>query len=159
MNRLENKSEKLQILRNIIGPPRPYPEKLNVPKPPAPGRVLLPLYECTPIDLFHRFIPKELFTRIANHTNEYAFNAQLNEFGQNQRVWRDVTAIDIGGYIGAILLIGAQSGGRNIEYYWNQNDNQPTWPVTEYISRQRFEQITRYLKINRPGPVADNQWY
>ena len=74
-----NKSEKLQILREVIGPPRLYSQKLNVPKPSAPGRVLLPPHKCTPIDLFHRFIPKELFTQIAEHTNEYAFNEQSHE--------------------------------------------------------------------------------
>ena len=154
-----NKSEKLQILREVIGPPRLYSQKLNVPKPSAPGRVLLPPHKCMPIDLIYRFIPKELFTQIAEHTNEYTFDEQSKEFGQNQRVWRDVIAADIRGYIGAILLIGVQSGGRDVPYYWNQNNNQPTWLVAEYISQQRFQQITRYLKINRPGPIADHQWY
>ncbi|ERF72396.1 hypothetical protein EPUS_07558 [Endocarpon pusillum Z07020] len=155
----QNKSEKLKILAEQIGPSRPYPEKLNVPIPSASGQLKLRAHELKPIDLFYRFIPKELFMDIAEHTNEYAFEERSQEFDQIQRVWRDVTAADIGGYIGAILLIGAQPGGRDLAYYWNQKENYPHWPVAEYISLLRFQQISRYLKINRPGPLPDNQWY
>jgi Transposase IS4 len=112
-----NKPEKLRILREVIGPPRPYPEKLNVPMPFAPGRILLRPHECKPIHLFHRFIPKELFEEVADHTNEYAFEERSRELEQKQREWREVTAADIGGYIGTVILIGAQPGGRDLEYY------------------------------------------
>jgi Transposase IS4 len=157
-----SRPERLEILRKVIGPNRPYPEKLNVPTPSVPGRPLLQAHEYKPIDLFHRFIPKELFTDIATHTNNYAFEqrfGKFKEFDQKQREWTNVTAADIGGYFGAVLLIGAQLGGRDIAYYWNQADNYPNWPVAEYISLCRFQQITRYLKINRPGDLSDDQWY
>jgi Transposase IS4 len=152
-----NRAERLDILRRVIGPNRPYPEKLNVPQPSEPGRSLLQTHEYRPLELFHRFIPKELFTDIATHTNDYAFEQRFKDFNQNQREWTNVTAADIGAYIGAVLLIGAQPGRRDLEYYWNQENNHSDWPVTEYISRDRFEQITRYLKINKPGDLADDQ--
>ena len=155
----QNKSEKLEILAQQIGPHRSYPEKLNVPIPFASGQSKLRAHEFKPIDLFYRFIPKELYTDIAEHTNEYAFEERSQEFDQNQRVWRDVTAADIGGYIGAVLLIGVQPGGRDLAYYWNQKENYPHWPVARYISLLRFQQISRYIKLNSPGPLPDNQWY
>lgn len=152
-----NKPDKLKILREHIGPPRPYPEKLNVPTPSDPGRSLLRPSQYKPLSLFNRFIPQDLFPGIAEHTNQYAFEKETAEFGQ--RSWQDVTAAEIAGYIGAVLLIGAQPGGRDLPYYWNQQDNLPDWPVAEYISLNRFQQISRYLKLNRPGDLPDNQWY
>ena len=70
-----------------------------------------------------------------------------------------MTIANIGGYIGAVLLIGVQAGGRDLPYYWNQQDNLPDWPVAEYISRNRFQQISRYIKLNEPGDLPDDQWY
>jgi Transposase IS4 len=154
-----NRPERLEILRKVIGPNRSYPEKLNVPRPSVPGRPLLQAHQYKPLDLFHRFIPKELFADIATNTNDYAFEQRYKDLDQNQQEWSNVTAADVGGYIGAVLLIGAQPGCRDLKYYWNQKDDHPDWPVAEYISKTRFEQITRYLKINRPGDLADDQWY
>ena len=64
---------------------------------------------------------------------------------------------DIKGYIGALLLIGAQPGSRDIPYYWNTKDEQPDWPVVKYIYMYRFQQISRYLKVNKPGDLSDEQ--
>jgi Transposase IS4 len=154
----KSKLKQLEILREHIGDPRPYPEKLNVPTPPDPGRPLLQPHQYKPLDLFHRFIPLDLLPGIAEHTNQYA-DENRPEIFTPQRAWQEVTAAEIGGYIGAVLLIGAQAGGRDLAYYWNQQDNLPDWPVAEYISRQRFQQIARYLKLNRPGDLPDDQWY
>ena len=74
-------------------------------------------HELKLIDLFYRFIPKELFTNIAEHTNEYAFEERSQEFDQNQRVWRDVIVTDIGDYIDVVFLIDVQSGERDLTYY------------------------------------------
>jgi Transposase IS4 len=56
-------------------------------------------------------------------------------------------------------LIGAQPGGRDLPYYWNVDDNLPDWPVAEYISLRRFQQISRYLKVNEPEDLPDEQWF
>lgn len=80
---------------------------------------------------------------------------------EQQRLWVDVTATDIGGYIGATLLLGAQPGSRNIAYYWDTDDKHPDFPVARFISRNRYQQITRYLKINPPDEDlrAEDWWY
>lgn len=65
----------------------------------------------------------------------------------------------MGGYIGAILLTGAQPGGRDVAYYWNTHNDLPSWPLSEYISLKHFQQITRYLKINAPGPISEKEWW
>jgi hypothetical protein len=45
------------------------------------------------------------------------FEQRFKNFDQKQREWTNVTAADIRAYISAVLLIGAQSGGRDLEYY------------------------------------------
>jgi Transposase IS4 len=155
----QNKAQKLQILTEHIGPVRPYPEKLNISKPAKTG-VPFPRipFVYDPLELFHRFIPREQFTLIAKNTNTYASEERARESGLKTQ-WQDVTATEIGGYLGALLLIGAQSGGRGIPYYWNTHRELPSWPVAEYISRERFQLISRYIKINEPGDLDDVQWF
>jgi Transposase IS4 len=132
------KVEKLQILAEHIGSVQSFPKKLNVLNPSTLGRPLAGIRFTNPLALFHRFFPKELFATIAKHTNQYA----QEERKLKQRPWEDVTASEIKGYIEAILLIGAQPGGRDIPYYWNINENLSNWPLTEYISLKRFQQIS-----------------
>ena len=69
LNSAQNKAEKLRILREHIGPPRLYPEKLNILTPSDLGRPLLRSSKYRPLGLFYRFIPQELFSQIAEHTN------------------------------------------------------------------------------------------
>lgn len=71
-NGTTRKVEKLEILAEHIGPIRPYPEKLNIPIPSTPGRPVAKVTFTNPLALFHRFIPKDLFPTIAEHTNQYA---------------------------------------------------------------------------------------
>ena len=122
-----NKAEKLKILSKVIGPPQLFPEKLKVPTPSDPGQPFPnKLYDQSnydPLSLFHRFIPSELFPEIADYTNQYARQDRAKEAiskgreGRRRRPWKNVTATEIGGYIGAILFISAQSGERNVAYY------------------------------------------
>jgi hypothetical protein len=129
---------------------QPFPEKLNIPTPSDPGQPFPHVpYEQANYDssnLFDRFIPSELFPEIANNTNQFARQERAKETksrgkeGRKRRPWKDITAMESGGYIG-------------------QDDNLPNWPVGEYISLKRFQQISRYLKINKPGDLPSEQWY
>lgn len=102
---------------------------------------------------------------IAKHTNQNAHQQIAGNVGRTdikrQRPWEDVTAADIGGYIGATLLLGAQPGSRNMAYYWDTDNSHPDFPISRYISRDRYKQITQYLKINSPNEElnAENWWH
>lgn len=162
-------AEKLEILEKQIGGPQPFPTRLQVPEKVEekafPFRNnLLP----NPSNLFHRFIPIELFPEIARHTNDYAQQERKKQKEAQKRTknkrelssWSDVTAADIGSYFGAVLLLGSQYGGRDIRYYWTNDSNEPQWPISQYFSRTRFQQITRYLKINAAGSIlTDKNWW
>jgi hypothetical protein len=104
-----------------------------------------------PLWLWSKFFLPELLDIIATHTNE-------NETIQNddkdhkaqERSWVDVTGPDIGVFIGAAMLMGIQPQSC-LDDYWNTSEDKPTFPLQQYITRQRFQQISRYLKINDPN--------
>jgi hypothetical protein len=45
--------------------------------------------------------------------------------------------------------MGVQPQTRVVDY-WNTSSDKPIFPIQEYITRQRFQQISRYLKVNSP---------
>jgi Transposase IS4 len=152
----QNKAEKLRILVDHIGSVRPFPQKLSIPTPLYSGLPFAEIPYSDPLDLFHRFIPSEAFQAIANHTNQYTCDDQYRDLDEKTH-WEEVIQADIGGYFGAILLLGVQPGGRDIDYYWSTDDNQPEWPISQYISRLRFKQITRYFKVNAPRGLSNSK--
>lgn len=158
---IQRKAEKLRILTEHIDNVQSFPQKLAVPQPSVSGRPFTHVRYMNPTDLFHRFIPKKLFETIAKNTNLYVQDELKKWRGKKgkRRSWQNITASDIGAYIGAISLIGAQSDDRDIPYYWNTKKNLPDWPVAKYISLIRFQQISRYLKINPSGDVPNEEWY
>jgi Transposase IS4 len=56
------------------------------------------------------------------------------------------------------MLMGVHHMG-HIEDYWNCSEDKPVFPLQSYMSRQRFEQFTRYLKINSPHDELDDAHY
>lgn len=159
----KSKPEKLRILLDHIGEQgrQPYPEKLKIPAVAdnSQGRPFARSPYPGPRGLFSHFIPEKFYAEIAKNTNQYAQEQGAGSKKNRRRPWQDLTAADIGGFIGAILLLGAQPGKRDISYYWNCDENLPDWPIAEYISLKRFQQISRFLKINPPGDLLDKQWY
>lgn len=57
----------------------------------------------------------------------------------------------------AILLLDVQSGDRAIPFYWNTKNDHPNFPVSRYISRNRFQDIIHYLKINFLNEKLDEE--
>jgi hypothetical protein len=61
----------------------------------------------------------------------------------------------MGGYIGALFVLGTQ-GAASLCDNWRVSDDSPLYPLRNYISLNRFQQISRYLKVNQPGDINDN---
>ena len=171
----KNKAEKRKILTNHLGYPQPFPQKLGIgPSPSVPEEAFPNADYFDPHTLFCRFFPAEIFQEIADNTNEYAHQEiarkksetpsgnRWTKLGRKRGTpikWEDVTAKDIEAFFGAILLIGAQLGNRDIDYYFSCSKADPAWPVAEYISQHRFKQISSYLKINKSGDLPDERWF
>ena len=139
-----------------------FPEVLRVPI--VPPKILL---NCAtvpndPLSVWRHFIDEEDLSYIAKHTNAQATAAREKQRletplikRRKRRPWRKVTTTEIGGYFGALFLLGTQ-GAASLCDNWKVSEDSPLYPLSKYISLVRFQQIARYLKINRPGATNDS---
>lgn len=54
------------------------------------------------------------------------------------------------------MFMGVQPQSR-LEDYWNTSEVKPIFPIQQYITRENFEQISRYLKVNSPAEEMSEQ--
>ena len=92
-----------------------------------------------PLGLFSLFFDDELVGLIVNETNKYA-NQQLHG---TDRSW-STNADEIHAYMGFMILMGINRLPE-IRDYWSANEKLRYAPIADKISRDRFEEITRYL--------------
>ena len=107
----------------------PFNEQAG-PKVPLPS---------DPLGLFSLFFDNDLISLIVKETNRYAEQALQ---GKNE-VWSTDTA-EIRAYLGFTILMGINQLPE-IRDYWSSNEYLRYAPIADKISRNRFEQITRYL--------------
>jgi hypothetical protein len=105
-------------------------------------------------------VPPEVLETIASSTNENEaihFEAK-QQHSRYERIWKDLTGDDIGAFIGAAMLMGVHPQSC-LEDYWNCSEDKPIFPLQKYITRQRFEQTCRYLKVNYPHERLSREEY
>jgi hypothetical protein len=113
-----------------------------------------------PLWLWSKLVSPEVLEIIATNTNEYEavqHEAKL-EHSKYERVWKDVSGADIGAFLGAAMLMGVHPQSC-LEDYWKCSEDKPIFPLQKYMTRQRFEQTCRYLKINNPHDELSTQEY
>lgn len=149
-------------LVNLIGSDE-YPDVLKVPI--VPPEVLLEKQFTLkdPLSIWREFITEKDLIYLANHTNKNALAERQKQREQRPpglrqkqiRRWKNVTASEIGSYIGALFLLGTQ-GAVSLRDNWKVSEDSPLYPISRYISLTRFEQISRYFKVNEPGQTNDS---
>jgi Transposase IS4 len=94
-------------------------------------------------------VPPEVLETIASNTDETRLYTlkESNNTHPTSETWKDLTGDDVGAFIGAVMLMGVHPQSY-LEDYWNCSEDKPTFPLQKYITRQRFKQICRYLKVN-----------
>ena len=92
-----------------------------------------------PIGLFSLFFDDSLISLIVDETNRYA---EQSLRGKNKEWSTD--ADEIRAYMGFMILMGINQLPE-IRDYWSTNEYLRYAPIAERISRDRFEEITRYL--------------
>lgn len=168
-NAASSKPKKLDILVKNLAK-NPFPQRLQIPDPIIQPRAFPHLsrpINSDPRHLFDHFLPPRLYADFAKYTNTYATQQNAPTTSLNcgrpnqprQRYWKTVFPEDIEVYFGALILIGAQSNSGELESFWDTSPNTPEWPISKYISRDRFEQITKYLKVCEPVKLADKDWF
>ena len=103
-----------------------------------------------PYSIFCLFFTKDILQIIANHTNEYAelYNSPVTPYS---RVWHPTTAKELKAFIGTYIWMGVHPETA-IEDFWNTNPELGPIheAVTKHISRNRWQQIDRFLHISKP---------
>lgn len=101
-----------------------------------------------PLVLWTRFIHPDVLQTIAEHTNEYeSIQFEGTEHSANERVWKDVSGADIGAFLGTAMLMGVHPQP-SLSDYWNTSEDKPIYPIQQHVTRETFQQICRYLKVN-----------
>jgi Transposase IS4 len=115
-----------------------------------------------PLSIWRQFIAEEDLLYIVSRTNENARITGTNyrrerPVGTRRRPrrWKNLTTVEIGAYFGALYLLGTQ-GAASLVDNWSTPEDSPVYPIRRYISLVRFQQISRYLKLNTPGNNNDN---
>lgn len=74
--------------------------------------------------------------------------------------WADTTAAKIGTYLGVLLLIGCHPNAGKIDEFWDCRSEHIFYPWTQYIPHARFDQLSRFLKLNDPEEqLDDDHWF
>ena len=119
----------------------------------------------TPEAFFALFITPDHLELIARHTNINADSKRINETGGDKgkaRAWRDTTGSEIGVFLGALLLQGKCRLPKTADYWNGAMDDTINPAILNAISKERWHQIKRYLKVSNPTTELDSSgrdWY
>jgi hypothetical protein len=146
-----DRQAKFEVLIEALGH-EDFLDHLKIPHREATANLVEDLDPLNPLWLWEKFITPEILWTIATHTNENErlhYEAKEKHTHQEQ-AWHDLTGPDVGAYLGAAMLMGTQKQDR-LSDYWNCSEDKPKFPLQQEITRHRFEQISRYLKVNDPS--------
>ena len=160
-------AKNVQHLRNV-----PFPDRIYVAERKPTVKLPLHVNVKRPEEIWDLFWPKWLLTDIAKHTNIYAHRKREEQvierrqkgmrYQLHRRPWRDVNSYEIGAFFGVLLMQGIHELQGKLDLYWSTLIDEPLQPVTEFISRDRFQQIARYIKISDPTQEDDldsSEWF
>lgn len=140
----ESKSKARDYLIEIIGHDN-FEDVLQIPQV-TPQVLLQDAFDpLDPLSVWQQFISIKDLQRISSATNVNARLALIEQAiqrtpGKLQKVrrWKKVTAHEIGGYFGALFVLGTQGAASLIDN-WNTSEDSPLYPIRTYISLKRFQ--------------------
>ena len=96
-----------------------------------------------PLELFSSFFTDELLEAIAHETNRYAARYLATHQPDNTPEWH-TNVEELKAYLGFMVLMGINELP-GIRDYWSRDPCLHSSPIASRISRNRFEEISRYL--------------
>lgn len=143
-----------------IPPPEPWEiptfSPMEIASPPTYGHSIK-LETDDPYEIFSLFLTEDALELIATNTNR---NQELNPAPRSPyaRKWHPTTAKELRAYIGAYIWMGVHVEPE-IEDYWRKDPAKGPIhsQIGDHISRNRWEQIDRYLHISAPQTEAQRQ--
>lgn len=139
-----------------------FPQVLKVPEVKPKVLIKETFDPGDPLAIWRQFITEDDCAYIALQTNANARASIQQAYTQRPigtrrkaRRWKKMTTAEMSGYIGALFILGTQ-GASSLVDNWTCSEDSPLYPLRNYISCNRFQQIGRYLKINQPGEVNNS---
>ena len=110
-----------------------------------------------PQDMFSHFFNEALFDTIVQETNRFA--AQSLAASNTNRIW-ETTTEEVKAYFGFMIVMG-MNRLPEIRDYWSSDDKLHNNFIASRITRDRFEEISRYLHFtdNTTLPARDEPGY
>jgi len=103
-----------------------------------------------PLALFRLFFTDEMLDKMAGWTNAYAEAHPVSEEEAPKgraRPWKPTCRQELYAYFGVVIHMGITIEPA-VEDYWGPIEKGAAHKVTEYISRNRFEQLERYIRCS-----------
>ena len=100
--------------------------------------------DATPLDFFGLLWPRSLFQLLAEETNRYATQKQVQ---RPDNKWYPTTSEEIKAFIGVnIIMVIDQKPA--IPHYWSTDPYLGNPGIQSVFLRERFEGLNRYLHLN-----------
>ena len=118
--------------------------------------------EPTAADCFQLFFTPALWTRVKEETNRYAVDWAMRHppsGASHMKAWEDVDEEELQLYLALRMIMGIKQLPQ-MRHYWSQNRILGVPLFGQYMSRDRFMQITSRLHFNDNGtdPKGDRLW-
>lgn len=126
--------------------------------PPFPHHVNLPatVLPSNPWDIFRLFITTDMISTIVNFTNTRVSQLPREDLKPRALLnsWYNVTIEKIYAYIGIRIYMGLHSEVCTRDY-WSSGLNKPSHPLTEVMSRERYEAIHTRMRVATAEPGTE----
>lgn len=103
-----------------------------------------------PIEVFNKFFTKNISFIIITETNRYGKEAvskwNAANLNKTQRVWKELTEIELGAFVGILLAAGlSHNNMQKAQVLW-RSDNLPIFRAA--MSYHRFKSLVRYIRFD-----------
>ena len=114
-----------------------------------------PTTPCTdPISVFLHLLGEQTLAALVESTNEYANYYTQKPTLPRSRPWYNLTRNELIVFIGTLFYMGRHPE-HNIEYYWRPEMHH----LGQYMLKNRWEQIHRFLTMNTQERQPDQPWF
>ena len=114
-----------------------------VPFTETPGPVHQLSEGATPVDFLHLFWEPALFQLLADETNRYAVQRQVEK---PDRKWYPTTPEEMRAFIGVNIVMGIDQKP-HISHYWSTDPYLGNAGIASVFPRERFEALCRYIHL------------
>jgi hypothetical protein len=95
------------------------------------------LHGIEPVDILNLFLTQSLLETMRANTNAYSAENIAGKTKDGGRTWTEVTAEELGGWIGIVIYMGVHCSPAIYDYWVHRNGLNPKHPTSDYMSQTR----------------------